>query len=316
MCQHASPTALAVVVPLYIAHARVYYRRRDGSPTREHLNLAATLASLVRHAGHDFDVARLDRRVVKAWMNGLILEDLSRGYINASLGRIRRFARWAVEQELAPAAVVAELSAVRALPAHRSDAREPEPRAAADLDQVRAVLAYMPGAARDICRLLILTGARLSEILEARNRDVVEDASGVKIAPRQHKTAHRNRTREIPLNAAAVAIIAPYRRPLCPMDPIFPPAGEGRRASRSPDSVRGAIRRACKRAGLPAWTPHQLRHAVAQVVRDRDGLDAACALLGHASVDMTEHYAPLSFEQARRAAQLLSLDSTAATGAA
>ena len=321
MCQQTSPTALAVLVPLYIAHARVYYRRRDGSPTREHLNCSSALSSFVRHATPAFDLARIDRRTVRGWMDALILEDLSRGYINASLARLRRFVRWAVDQDSVPAAVLAELAAVRSLPAHRSAARETEPVRAAELDQVRAVLAFMPATARDVCQLLILTGARLSEILEARNRDVVEDAAGVlRLSPAQHKTAHRGRSRDIPLNEAALAIIARYRRPLLPLEPLFPPVGEGRRASRSPDSVRAAIRRACNRAGVPAWTPHQLRHAVAQVIRDRDGLDAACALLGHASVDMTEHYAPLSFAQAQRAVAHLSLapaaTTTTVTGAA
>ncbi len=307
MCQQVPSTALvADLVPLYLAHARVYYRRRDGSPTREHFNCGSVLASFLRHLGGPTPFASIDRRVVRGWIDARILAGDSRGYINASLGRLRRFARWCVDEHDQAAVVVAELACVRALPAHRSRAVEPDPVAPADLDTVRAVLAFMPAVARDVIQLLVHTGARLSEVLEAQNRDVVIDAGGgARLSPHQHKCAHRGRRREIPLTPEAFAIIERYRRPLCPMDPLFPPIGQGRRRSMSPDAVRGAVRRACVRAGVAAWTPHQVRHAVAAVVRDRQGLEAASALLGHASIEMTEHYAPLKFEQARRAVEAL-----------
>jgi integrase len=302
---HVRPATLAELVPLYLAHAAVYYRRRDGSPTREHLNMSSAISSFMRSAGPDTLLEYVDRGTVRAWRDSLILEDLSRGYINASLARLRRFVRWAVEEFDLPAGVLSELACVRSLPAHRSSAREPEPRQAADLDQVRAVLAYLPGTSRDVCQLLLLTGARLGEVLEAQNREIQLDPRGGRLVPHQHKTAHHDRRREIPLNPDAMVIIGRHWRPLLPLDPVFPPAGQGRRRSFSPDAVRAAIRRACKRAGVPAWTPHQLRHAVATVIRDRQGLDAACALLGHAHVGMTEHYAPLSFERAAAAAAAL-----------
>lgn len=312
MSQHAPvrPASLAELVPLYIAHARVYYRRRDGSPTREHLNMSSVLSSFVRHAGKDTLLEYVDRGMVRGWIDQLILDDLCRSYINKSLAKFRRFVRWAVDEYRLPATVLAELACVRSLPAHRSSARETEPRQAAELDSVRAALAYMPATCRDVCQLLLLTGARLSELLELQNRDIQIDADGSgRLNVRQHKTAHIGARREIPLNADALAILSRHARPLCPLDPVFPPAGHGRRRTLSTNGVRGAIKRACKRAGVPPWTPHQLRYAVAIVIRDRQGLDAACALLGHASVDMTEHYAPLSFARAASAAaQLRVLD--------
>jgi integrase len=57
------------------------------------------------------------------------------------------------------------------------------------------------------------------------------------------------------------------------------------------DSYRRAIQRAARKAGVAAWHPHQLRHTRATQVRARYGLDAARALLGHGSSQMTETYA-------------------------
>ena len=54
-----------------------------------------------------------------------------------------------------------------------------------------------------------------------------------------------------------------------------------------------AIRRVCKDHGTTPWTPHQLRHSAATLIRKRHGLDGAQAALGHSRADTTEIYAEL-----------------------
>jgi len=56
-------------------------------------------------------------------------------------------------------------------------------------------------------------------------------------------------------------------------------------------SYRRAVRRACEAAGIPPWSPHQLRHTAATQVRARYGLEGAQVVLGHASADVTQIYA-------------------------
>jgi integrase len=56
-------------------------------------------------------------------------------------------------------------------------------------------------------------------------------------------------------------------------------------------SYRTAVRRACQRAGIPAWSPRQLRHTRATLIRRAYGLEAAKAVLGHADTKVTELYA-------------------------
>jgi integrase len=57
----------------------------------------------------------------------------------------------------------------------------------------------------------------------------------------------------------------------------------------------GAITRACRRAGVPAWSPSQLRHSCATRVRRLYGLDGAAAVLGHRLGTVTEVYAEADF---------------------
>jgi integrase len=56
-------------------------------------------------------------------------------------------------------------------------------------------------------------------------------------------------------------------------------------------------------AGIAQWTPHQLRHAKAQLVRDNYGLEAAQAVLGHSSLTATQIYAKKRLDLARELAE-------------
>ena len=65
-------------------------------------------------------------------------------------------------------------------------------------------------------------------------------------------------------------------------------------------SYRVAIQRACRRAGIPPWSPHRLRHTRATLIRQEYGLEAAKAVLGHTDTKITEIYAERDLELARR----------------
>jgi integrase len=55
---------------------------------------------------------------------------------------------------------------------------------------------------------------------------------------------------------------------------------------------------ACKTAALPHFHPHQLRHAKATEIRREAGIDAARAVLGHRSPQVTEVYAEIDMNKA------------------
>ena len=68
-------------------------------------------------------------------------------------------------------------------------------------------------------------------------------------------------------------------------------------------SYNRAVTRACEKAGVPKWTPNQLRHTSGQAVRDRYGLEYAQSCLGHANAKTSEIYAASDFEKAIRVAR-------------
>lgn len=295
---------------LYLRHAQTHYRRRSGDPTREHLNMKAALDRFVAFAGEAMIGARINRHLVRAWVDQLAAEGLSRAYVNQCLSRVRRWVRWSADFDHVPFSVTEDLRLVRPLAPFRSKAKEPAHGAAPSLDDVIHVCGSLPPIARDVLQLIKLTGARPSELLELTNGEVFNDDHGPRIVPRQHKSAHHGHQRVIPLTTGAFAILATRWRPMLPSDRVFE-CHRTRRGHYSIDAFRAAIKRACKHAGIVPFTPYQVRRAVARHVRQHRGLDAAQALLGHSSSRTTELYAPLTagdartLDAARRATEVL-----------
>lgn len=51
------------------------------------------------------------------------------------------------------------------------------------------------------------------------------------------------------------------------------------------------------------WTPHQMRHAKATLVRRDYGIEVSRVMLGHASIDVPQIYAERDLETAKRIAR-------------
>jgi len=71
------------------------------------------------------------------------------------------------------------------------------------------------------------------------------------------------------------------------------------------DTYRRAVQRACKNAGVPIWSPNQLRHAAGEEARAHIGLEAVQARLGHKHAKVSEIYAKEQHKRADEVAKLL-----------
>lgn len=303
---HDHAPTIGHIRALFIAHAETYYRRRDGSPTREAQNIRSALAHLADPSISldNFPAGEVSRHQLRALQAQLAARKLTRGYIARVMNVTRRMLTWAVQDDLIDAQVLTEFQAVRPLAPFRSDAREPEPIEPVPLDHVTQTLPFLPRIPCAVVQLLQLTGSRIGEITCLTNADLDTTGSTWWACPPQHKTAHRGHQRRIPLDVRCQAILCDFRRPFVPSLPIFESSSRPNQSIR-PQSVAQAITRACKRAGIPPWHPHQLRHAVATIVRDRCSIDAAQALLGHSSIDTTRIYARLDKAKAIAAQEVI-----------
>ncbi|HEX6987210.1 MAG TPA: tyrosine-type recombinase/integrase [Planctomycetaceae bacterium] len=298
--------SLGELVLLYLEHAKGYYRKH-GEPTSEVGCVEAAGKFLMPHRRRR--AADFGPLLLEEVRREMVAAGLARTTVNAQVGRLRRMVRWAVaKQWLRPEQLVA-LEAVAPLRVGRSEAKETEPVGPVPDEHVEAVLPHLSPPLRAAVEVLRHTGARTGEVLSMRVGDLDLSADPWEYRPRSHKTEHRGRRRVILLGPRARAAV----RPLLVADPeayVFRPRdarGGGPRSGKRPpgrryhpQALRNAVLRACRKAGVPAWHPHQLRHSAATRFCREGGFDVAQAALGHASPDATAIYAERDLEAVRR----------------
>ncbi|MEZ4315807.1 MAG: tyrosine-type recombinase/integrase [Nannocystaceae bacterium] len=155
-----------------------------------------------------------------------------------------------------------------------------------------------------VVKMLALTGARKSEILRLRWSEV--DAEGARITKSEHKTDSRGKERVILLSPAAMEVLEAQRG--LSLAWVFP---SKRDAGAPIPCIDYVFQRVLKAAEITDFRIHDLRHSFASDGISR-GLPLAVIgeLLGHSSVRMTERYAHLSDDAARRALAEISEEMT------
>lgn len=311
----------------YWPFAEVHYRK-DGQRTTELDNVRDALQPLRRLYGSTL-AAAFGPKALKAVRQAMIEAGLSRGVINSRIGRIKRVFRWAVEEELVAPSDFHGLQAVRGLLRGRSEAREVLPVRPVPDEHVQATLPHLSRPVAAMVELMGLTGMRVGEVVQMRTADMDRAGELWIYRPASHKTAHHGHARTIVLGPKAQTVVRPFLR-ADPQAPLFSPveAEEARRRKlrverRTPmtpsqrartrkahpqhqpgdrygtEAVYRAVDRACRKAGVPHWHPHQLRHTAATRLRRQFGIEAARVILGHHSPAMTDLYAEIDEARAR-----------------
>ena len=313
----------------YWDHVRSYYVK-DGRPTSEQDNLRQALR-FVRPLYGPIPAKDFSPLALKAVRRAMIEAGRCRGLINKDVCRVRSMFRWAVEHELVPLATYQALMTVAGLRAGRTDAREKPPVGPVSDEAVERTLPYLTTTVASMVRLQRLTGMRPGEVVLMRAVDIdMSDPACWVYRPARHKGQHHDRERLVFLGPRAMSLLQPFltldvsaylfsprrsvaqwraeqraRRgsPLTPSQAARRPKANPRRTHGElydDGAYRKAIRKACQRAGIPVWFPHQLRHSAAGAIRRRYGLEAAQAVLGHSELGTTQIYAAADLAMARR----------------
>jgi integrase len=170
-----------------------------------------------------------------------------------------------------------------------------------ELARLTAVLAeYKDPQAANIIWLLLLTGARKSEVLSAQWSHIdLKHALWIKPGHTvKQRTEHR-----VTLSSAAVKILTSIRETLPDEQAwVFPKRGAWSREHRG--SAEGPWNNIRKAAQLPNVRIHDLRHTFASLaVSDGASLPTVGALLGHTAPHTTARYAHLLDDPLRRVAE-------------
>jgi integrase len=330
-----SRLTVAQCVEQYLYHAERYYSQ-DGQPTGEFSNVCYALKSLLDHAGGPKDYAvEFGPRRLAAIQNAMSLEidadtkepRFSRNTINARVHRMRRCFRWCASQELIPASVVAALDMVPGLKSGRSVARETEPVRPVEIEIVQKTLPHLSPTVAAMVRVQLLCGMRPQDVCRMTGAAIDRTRDIWLYRPESHKNSHRGQSLVKAIPVSAQDVLRPFLRQ-SPTEPLFASADSNeywRSQERKPHTqavasrsrrfyatssygraVLYGIARANK-AGekIPHWTPNQLRHLIASLIRRSSGIEAAQVFLGHAKMDATMIYAEQSEERLSEIARSL-----------
>jgi integrase len=161
----------------------------------------------------------------------------------------------------------------------------------------KALAEHSDQQSADIIRLLLLTGARRGEVLQARWQDI-DLATGTWRKPgstTKQKTEH-----EVPLSLAARQLLTGLRqRAAEDAEWVFPAADGSHRRD-----VKDAWASVCRAANIKGARVHDLRHTYASVLASAGlSLPIIGQLLGHTTPTTTARYAHLFDDPLRAAAE-------------
>lgn len=254
--------AVAEVFLVFLKHAQSYYRRPDGSHTQEFAEYKS-LSIIVNGLYSLAPAKEFGPQSLKAVRQQMIDAGLSRKTINQRIGRLKHVFKWAVAEELIPAAVHQALCAVPGLQRGRTTAPEPKKVTPVDASTVEATVPFLNRYVRGLIGFQQLTGCRPGEACMVRRADIDTGGDVWLYRPATHKGTWRDMDRIIAIGPQAQQLLKGFFTPNLD-DYLFSPrlAVEELRADRaagrkSPRWPSHQKRYAAKRRKHPQRTPHE-----------------------------------------------------------
>lgn len=156
-------------------------------------------------------------------------------------------------------------------------------------DDINKVLAVAKPWQADLLNTLLLTGARVSEILNLTWEDVADQS--LKLWTRKRKGGARQ-YRTLPIGSNLHAIIAAQRAITGNTTHVFINPNTGGPYSTRQQTIRDMMKNLCKKAQVKSFGFHAIRHffAVSLIQSHQAGLTDIQLLLGHQRATTTDIY--------------------------
>lgn len=316
-----------ILVSDLVARYKVYVDDYYTAESRER-DLTVRAMQFLLEAHKNDDVRSVGPVALEAVRRDIEQSGLARSECNRFLTRIKKCYRWGVRQELVPLEVYQRLATVPGLRVGHTEAPERQRRGAVSTETVTKTLPFLTPTLQALVQFQLLTGCRPKEACWLRPCDLQKDWLTVddtevwlySLGGDQHKTGWRGAPCLIPVGPKAQAILEPFLVGRAPEAYCFSPKesrawwlaekrrkrktrvqpSQSDRRSQKPTRLPGdryatssyshAITRACELAGVPHWSPNQLRKRAgteAQLAHDRD---TARCVLRHRSPAVSERY--------------------------
>lgn len=228
------------------------------------------------------------------------------------------------------------LTTVAGLSQGHLDAQESEPVQPVPQKLIDAIQPHVSRPVWGLIRLQLFTGMRPGEAMAIRACDLNMTGAVWEYTPQSHKTEHHGKQRRIFVGPKGQEVISDFLTTDLQKYLFSPRDVVSRRYGKRPPGERytnysyhHAIQKACEEAfAMPdelrkipkktpadvkrerrrlaaewraehCWTPHQLRHNAATLIRREAGVEIARTVLGHSSLAVTEIYAEQDYAAAQ-----------------
>lgn len=282
--QVSASLTVAELVERFLAHARRDYSKDSKEPL--YLEYASReLVGLFGPVAAD-QIRPAELRAVRAAM----LASVCRKTANRRTTQIVRIFRWGVQEGIIDVGTWKALESVDPIQPGREGSIDYEPIGPVSDEHFRVVAESVSPIMRDAMTVHRATGMRSGELLSMSPSQVDMSGPDWLYHPVHHKTKKRQKDRIVGIPRDVVPILL-ERMPASPESPFFPI---------KVNSYYNAVKRACEKAKIPQWHPHQLRHALATDVKTICGEEAAATLLSVSSEKTARVYARVTDENVRR----------------
>jgi integrase/recombinase XerD len=215
-------------------------------------------------------------------IQGYLAKRLEQGESRASVENRRKamasFFRFLHEEGIIPDNPMAKVRAIRVPILEK---RLPNPEDVQRVLDVGYLRARDASKMRMIVILLMTAGLRLGEAISLRRENVNLDRRELTVIGKGSKQ------RTVPLLQPTVDSLREYMRANPGESPfVFP--GKTTHGHAEIHNIEKTLRRACIRAGVEPFTPHQLRHLFAtEMLKNGAKLEVVSKILGHSSIKVT-----------------------------
>lgn len=217
---------------------------------------------------------------------------LTRAGINKKIGLVRAMLRWARERHVLTREQWFGVAEIRPLTRHECGGRDwKKPKRAVSPEDVERVAAVAPPEVARMMRVHAAVGMRPGEVCAIRWCDIspsTVDVDGVPCRIYTVARAKADRFGRATTYALPPTVVDMLGTPTAPGDHVFPSPVTGGAYHRH--AYRNAVARACERAQVQHFGPHELRHAFLTRAAQRYGVLAASAAGNHADTRTTSGY--------------------------
>lgn len=207
---NASPgPTMNELILAYWRRCQQHYRKSDGSASSE-LDLVRLAMRPLKELYGRTSADKFGPLALKAVRQRMIDARLSRGVINAHIGRIKRLFKWAVENELVPLSAYHGLQAVAGLQRGRCAARDTAPVKPVPDARICPIHSFVAPQVWAMIELQLLTGMRPGEACVMRSCDLDTSGRVWIYRPESHKTEHHGVERLIFIGPKAQEVLKPW----------------------------------------------------------------------------------------------------------